>query len=153
MSATKNNFNPTIKYISVPEADVQIKENKQDELTIQNSHPVKIPKNEQNDFRIAIFASDINEMRENLNIKPEKFSWSEIMLAISTTCGGLSIGAFLSGTHIDSWQGIISIILLLIFVSTGTAYFFIRKNDAVNLSVKMQQVLKKLPDPKEEEKL
>ncbi len=151
MTNQSNSFNPAIKYVSVPEADVHIKESGRDTtLTIENSHPVKIPQNELNDFRIAIRASDINEIRAWLNIRESKFPWAEIMLAIATTAFGLSIGGLISGINLRSWQSIMVVVFLLIAVGTGTAYCFIRKNSIINMTQLAQQILKKLPDPEKE---
>lgn len=99
-------------------------------------------------------ASQINEIREVCDgIKDEKFPTSEIILFVTSALIGSTISAMFSDLKItDTWGKINFIVFPIICAVLGTIYFFKRKDNIKNLYEISQQVLKKLPNPKEEKK-
>jgi hypothetical protein len=77
---------------SLPIADIVAPVGAEDTLTSQRSFPVKIPKQDADDFIIEVSARDIKRVREKvIPYSQTKFSWSEILIGF----GGTSLGATL----------------------------------------------------------
>lgn len=148
----KKEFKPAVNFFPTP--DVKIETTEQDNITTTRQYPVIVPKAERDDFMIQVRASQINEVREVCNdIKNEKFPTSEIILFVTSALIGSIISALFSNLKItDIWGKINFILFPIICAVLGTIYFFKRKDNVKNLFDIAQQVLKKLPNPKEEKK-
>ncbi len=148
----KKEFKPAVKFFPTP--DVKVETTEQDNITTTRQYPVVVPKAERDDFMIQVRASQINDVREVCDgIKDEKFPTSEIILFVTSALIGSIISAMFSDLKItDTWGKINFIVFPIICAILGTIYFFKRKDNIKNLYDIAQQVLKKLPNPKEEKK-
>ena len=148
----KKEFKPAVMYFPTP--DVKVETSDQDNITTTRQYPVVVPKSERDDFMIQVRASQINEIRETCEgIKDEKFPTSEIILFVTSALIGSTISALFSNLKItDNWGKINFILFPIVCAVLGTIYFFKRKDSIKNLFEIAQQVLKKLPNPKEEKK-
>lgn len=149
----KKEFKPAVKFL-IPTPDVKVETTEQDNITTTRQYPVVVPKAERDDFMIQVRASQINEIREVCDgVKDEKFPVSEIILFVTSALIGSTISAMFSDLKItDTWGKINFIVFPIICAILGTIYFFKRKDNIKNLYDISQQVLKKLPNPKEEKK-
>ena len=67
-------------------------------------YPIKQPEEYVNDFMINLRASDIRKVRKYCeDAKKSSFPWSELLLAISTTCIGCFLGALASNVELNSF--------------------------------------------------
>lgn len=148
----KKEFKPAVMYFPTP--DVKVETSEKDNITTTRQYPVVVPKSERDDFMIQVRASQINEIRETCEgIKDEKFPTSEIILFVTSALIGSTISALFSDLKItDTWGKINFILFPIVCAVLGTIYFFKRKDNIKNLFEIAQQVLKKLPNPKEEKK-
>lgn len=148
----KKEFKPAVMYFPTP--DVKVETSEQDNITTTRQYSVVVPKSERDDFMIQVRASQINEIRETCEgIKDEKFPTSEIILFVTSALIGSTISALFSDLKItDTWGKINFILFPIVCAVLGTIYFFKRKDNIKNLFEIAQQVLKKLPNPKEEKK-
>lgn len=148
----KREFKPAVMYFPTP--DVKVETSEQDNITTTRQYPVVVPKSERDDFMIQVRASQINEIRESCDgIKDEKFPTSEVILFVTSALIGSTISALFSDLKItDNWGKINFIVFPIVCAVLGTNYFFRRKDNLKNLFEIAQQVLKKLPNPKEEKK-
>lgn len=145
-------FKPAVMYFPTP--DVKVETSEEDNITTTRQYPVVVPKSERDDFMIQVRASQINEIRETCEgIKDENFPTSEIILFVTSALIGSTISALFSDLKItDTWGKINFILFPITCAVLGTIYFFKRKDNIKNLFEIAQQVLKKLPNPKEEKK-
>jgi uncharacterized protein YacL len=145
-------FKPAVMYFPTP--DVKVETTEQDNITTTRQYPVIVPKSERDDFMIQVRASQINEIRDTCDgIKDEKFPISEIILFVTSALIGSIISALFSDIKITDICGKINFILFPIVCAVlGTIYFFKRKDSIKSLFEIAQQILKKLPNPKEEKK-
>lgn len=143
-------YEPAVKYFPTP--DVKVETNEQDKITTTREYPVIVPKSERNDFMIQVRASQINEIREVCEVvKNEKFPTGEVILFVASALIGSTISALFSDLKItDVWGKVNFIFFPVCCAVLGTIYFFKRKENSKNLFDTVQQVLKKLPNPKEE---
>jgi uncharacterized protein YacL len=149
----KKEFKPADKFL-IPTPDVKVETTEWNDITTTRQYPVVVPKAERDDFMIQVRASQINEIREVCEgVRDEKFPVSEIILFVTSALIGSTISAFFSDLEItDTWGKINFIIFPIICAILGTNYYFKRKDNIKNLRDISQQVLKKLPNPKEEKK-
>jgi len=148
----KKEFKPAVKYFPTP--DVKVETSEQDNITTTRQYSVVVPKAERDDFMIQVRASQISDIRETFEgVKNEKFPTAEVILFVTSALIGSTISALFSDLKItDRWGQINFIIFPVLCAVLGTIYFFIRKDSIKNIYEIAQQVLKKLPNPKEEKK-
>lgn len=145
-------FKPAVMHFPTP--DVKIESYEQDNITTTRQYSVVVPKSERNDFMIQVRASQINEIRETCEgVNNGNFPISEVILFVTSALIGSTISALFSDLKItDTWGKINFIFFPIVCAILGTIYFFKRNESLKNLSEISQQVLKKLPNPKEEKK-
>lgn len=148
----KKEFKPVVKYFPTP--DVKVETSEQDNITTTRQYSVVVPKAERDDFMIQVRASQISDIRETFEgVKNEKFPTAEVILFVTSALIGSTISALFSDLKItDGWGQINFIVFPILCAVLGTIYFFIRKDSIKNIYEIAQQVLKKLPNPKEEKK-
>lgn len=146
----KKEFKPAVKFFPTP--DVKVETSEQDNITTTRQYSVVVPKSERDDFMIQVRASQINDIREIFEgVKNEEFPTSEVILFITSALIGSIISAIFSDLKItDGWGKVNFIVFPIICAILGTIYLFLRKDSIKNLYDVAQQVLKKLPNPKEE---
>lgn len=151
-SEEKKEFKPAVMYFPTP--DVKVETSEQDNITTTRLYSVVVPKAERDDFMIQVRASQLNEIRDTFDgIKDEKFPITEIILFITSALIGSTVSALFSDLKVtDLWGKINFIVFPIICAILGTIYLFKRKDKIKNLYDIAQQVLKKLPNPKEEKK-
>lgn len=97
------------------------------------------------DYYVKIYASELKKIRLKLEKhKKSKFPISEILLSIS----GISIGAIFSAVF--SGQEIALYVYPILFsvaCITGTAFFFVRHQNNINVTVLANEILASIPNP------
>lgn len=144
-----NTFEPIDTTTNCTVADVSIGNTNIDGATTTLTYPVKQPDEYVNDFMVSLRASEIRKVRKYCDdAKASKFPWSELFLAISTTCIGCFLGAFSSNVELNSLKGIIMYIASLV-IATGSfvAYLFIRKEAISDVNDLADKVKEYIVDP------
>ncbi|MDO8264330.1 MAG: hypothetical protein Q7T21_14065 [Gallionella sp.] len=142
-------FPPIPMVASIPTADVGLPP--EGNNVRHAAYPVKQPEEELNEYLIEVRATKLTKCRTLLTaLQGEKFSWAELLLAVSSLAIGASLGALSSDITYTSnaslWK-FLFVALPLIGVATLTAYFFVRQTTSQNASSTAKAVLDELPDP------
>ena len=141
-------FEPEITTSSLPVADITIQQY-HDVETVDYQYPIKRPKEYEGDFMMPVRASDLNKARTILsNSKIVKFPIHEVLLGIPSVGLGATIGAFTSGTKLNTLLGsIMYLICPLITVGTFVAYVFIRRENMKNIADTANHAMEYIPNP------
>lgn len=141
-------FTPAV--MEFPKPDLKMKAEEKN-MTTTIDYSVVVPSSERKDFFLQIRASRIQEIIEICNNTKEISINLEILLFIVSTLIGCIISALFSDMKITDLWGKINFILFPILCSILlTTYFFKRKENSKSLNNIKEQILKNLPDPKQE---
>ena len=104
-----------------------------------------------NDFYIKLRASDIKKVRKYCDdAQKSDFPYSELFLAICTTCIGCFLGALTSNIQLLSLRGILMyIVSSIVAAGTGVAYFFVRKDSIRDINRLCKEIKEYIVDPEE----
>ena len=136
---------------SLPAADIVAPVERKDILTSERSLPVKIPKQEANNFIVEVSASDLRRIRDKLAPYSKKtFSWSEILIGLGGASLGAILGALASQVPMSSFRGFIFYVVCpMVLVGTIVRYFSESKSSQINTVNLANELLSELPDPDE----
>lgn len=136
--------NSTVASVSI--SDSETGETKK---TTSYTYPVVQPEEYKNEFMISLRASDIRKVKKICSkAQKSQFPFHELLLGLSTTLIGCTLGALGSGIHLSSFAGVIFYILCPI-IATGTfvSYIFIRKSSIKDINELVENVEEYIPNP------
>lgn len=144
-----NTFEPIDTTTNCTVADVSINDTNIGSATTTLTYSIRQPEEYVNDFMVSLRASEIRKVRKYCeDAKKSEFPWSEILLAISTTCIGCFLGALTSNIELNSLKGIIMYVVSLVIASgTFVAYLFIRKGSISDVNDLADKVKEYIVDP------
>lgn len=132
-----------------------ISENNNGMLQINQTLEIKVPKNDVNDFTIAIRASSIRKVRKACkNAKKGLLNWSEVLLGLSTLFGGGFFSAIISKLDYEFSYLNVFFYTLCPMVAVGffVAYLFCRNKASID-AVKLAELIEEyIEDPDEGER-
>lgn len=113
------------------------------------AYPVRKPEEDLSDFKVQVRASTLMRCRTKLNtVAKSRFSWHEVLLALSTLAAGAFLGALPSGLKAGTASAIFFYTILpIVAVASFVAYLFLRRamlRDPADIAA---DVLEELPDP------
>ena len=144
-----NMFEPIDTTSNCTVADIKIKNTSMNTPVAVMTYVIKQPDEYAKDFIVGLRASEIRKVRKCCEeAKKNKFPWCEILLAISTSCVGCSLGAFASSVALNSLKGVFMYIISLI-IATGTfvAYLFMRKTSVTDVNDLAEKVKEYIINP------
>lgn len=117
---------------------------------LTETHPLRLPEEDWNDFRLGVWASVLRKSRKKLEdiTSKHRFPWGELLLGVGTLTAGAVLSALIAGVGLDTKPGVfLFTVLPAISVGCLVAYGAVRYTATRTAQHLAEDVLEALPDP------